>query len=32
MRDFREVHIADLDFRFNLNQTIEHLKEENLLK
>ena len=32
MRDFREVHIADLDFRLNLNQTIEYLKEENLLK
>ena len=32
MRDFREVHIADLDFRLNLNQTIEYLKEENILK
>ena len=32
MRDFREVHIADLDFRLNLNQTIDYLKEENILK
>ena len=32
MRDFREVHIADLDFRLNLKQTIEYLREKNILK
>ena len=32
MRDFKEVHITDLDFRLNLNQTIEYLREENILK
>ena len=32
MNDFREMHNDDLDFRLNLNQTIEYLKEENILK
>ncbi len=32
MRDFREFYNDDLDFRLNLKQTIEYLKEENLLK